>query len=181
MAGSPSFSHGVADYFIFHMSIVFSCLPSSLTLMPFFFFFNLTVLGLSCDMQDLSVSHRIFWCHAQALWSRYTSSVIAVHGSSCSKACGILVPLPGIEPTIPALYAFFPPWFFFFSFLPSIFHLPTFLFWFLFSLSSLVFTWPWRDEGTVSTKRSTGSIGHRAREGSGAEKTSLRDSERRVS
>lgn len=116
------------------------------------FFLNLTVLGLSCDVQGLPVSHSIFCCSAQTLWSRYTSSAVAVHGCSCSKACGILVPLPGTEPTTPALYDFFPSWFFFFSFLPSIFHLATFLFWFLFSLSSLVFTLPWRDEGLYKKK-----------------------------
>lgn len=156
MAGSPSFSHSVADYFIFYISTLFSCLHSSLTLMPFlfFFFFNLTVLGLCCDMQDLPVSHRIFRYGAQTLWSRHTSSVVAVHEFSCSKACGILVPLPGIEPTTPVLYAFppRPPIFLFFPFLPSIFHLATFLFWFLCSLSSLVFTWPWRDEGLYKKK-----------------------------
>lgn len=166
MAGSPSFSHSVADYFIFYISTLFSCLPSSLTLMPFlsfFFFFNLTVLGLCCDMQDLPVSHRIFRYGAQTLWSRHTSSVVAVHEFSCSKACGILVPLPGIEPTTPALYAFplaAPRFFFFFPFfLPS-------SIWPLFSSGSFVLSPHWSSPGhggmKDSTKRSMGGIGHRA-------------------
>ena len=39
----------------------------------------------------------------QALSLRHASSVVVAHGFSCSAACGILVPQPGIEPVSPAL------------------------------------------------------------------------------
>ena len=35
--------------------------------------------------------------------SKLKGSVVVAHGLSCSKACGILVPRPGIEPMFPAL------------------------------------------------------------------------------
>ena len=46
--------------------------------------------GLSCDTHDLSL---------QPL----DLSLVVSRGLSCSKACGILVPRPGINPSSPAL------------------------------------------------------------------------------
>ena len=40
---------------------------------------------------------------AWALSLRHVSSVVVACGLSCPEACGILVPLPGIEPMSPAL------------------------------------------------------------------------------
>ena len=42
-------------------------------------------------------------CGTQPLQLRRASSVAVVCGPSCPVACGILVPLPGIEPASPAL------------------------------------------------------------------------------
>ena len=41
-------------------------------------------------------------CGARALSLRCLSSVVEARGLSCPKACGILVPRPGIEPASPA-------------------------------------------------------------------------------
>ena len=50
----------------------------------------------------LVVAHGIFHCSVQILWLWHTCSVVGAQGPSF-KACGILVPWPGIEPTSPAL------------------------------------------------------------------------------
>ena len=73
--------------------------PSSSNLVPSFllqkgfFFFNLfiylTALGLSCIMRDLPM--------------RCTGSLVVVLGVSCSMACEILVPYPGVKPLSSAL------------------------------------------------------------------------------
>ena len=42
-------------------------------------------------------------CAMRALLLRRVSSVVVACGLSCPVACGILVPLPGIEPASPAL------------------------------------------------------------------------------
>ena len=58
----------------------------------FFFqnvFIYLVASGLSCNMWDL------------LLW--YTGSVVGACGLSCTRACGIFVPSPGIEPTFPCI------------------------------------------------------------------------------
>ena len=48
-----------------------------------FFFFNLAAWGPSCDMWDPHCS---------------TWTLVAELGLSCPVACGILVPLPGVNP-----------------------------------------------------------------------------------
>ena len=58
----------------------------------------MAVLGLSCGMWDLPVSWGIFHYGTQILYLRCKDSVVAAHRLSCSVACGILVPWPGIEP-----------------------------------------------------------------------------------
>ena len=45
----------------------------------------------------------IFCCSAQTLYSWCVGSVVAASDLSCSVACGILVPQPGIKPAYPAL------------------------------------------------------------------------------
>ena len=52
--------------------------------------------GLSCKMQDLRC---IMW----DLSSQHTDSLVVVHRTSFSAACGILVLRPGIKPVFPAL------------------------------------------------------------------------------
>ena len=54
-----------------------------------FSFTYLAVLGLSCGTRHLSV--------------KFTHSLLVAWGLSCSAACGILVPWPGIKPTSLAL------------------------------------------------------------------------------
>ena len=56
----------------------------------------LAVLGLSCGTGDLH-------CDQQDLLLQCVGSVVAASRFSCSKACGILVPHPGIEPMSPEL------------------------------------------------------------------------------
>ena len=46
----------------------------------------LAVLGLSCDLGTFTASFGIFLC--------CTDSLVVLHGLSCPKACGILVPRP---------------------------------------------------------------------------------------
>ena len=53
-------------------------------------------MGLSCNTQGLRCIIRDFFISAH-------NSLVAACGFSCSKACGILVPWPGIEPESPAL------------------------------------------------------------------------------
>ena len=65
----------------------FSC--HQLAVLCAFLFLFLAALGLSCHTWDLS------------LWS--VGSVAVACRLSCSEACGILVPRPGIEPASPAL------------------------------------------------------------------------------
>ena len=43
------------------------------------------------------------WVHRLDLWCRHMGTVVAASWLSCSSACGILVPQPGIEPVSPAL------------------------------------------------------------------------------
>ena len=57
----------------------------------FCFFFFLAELGLLCCT----------WAFSSGLW--VTGSVVVAHRLSCSTACGILVPQPGIKPASPAL------------------------------------------------------------------------------
>ena len=54
----------------------------------------LAASGLSCGMQDLCcvMCNLLLWHTVMT-----ASSVAAVSGLSCSRACGILVPWPGIE------------------------------------------------------------------------------------
>ena len=58
-------------------------------LLLFLIFIYLAVLDLSCIIWDLSLLHKDF--------------LGATLRFSCSKACGILVPPPGMEPMSPAL------------------------------------------------------------------------------
>ena len=59
------------------------------------------MLRLSCSMQDL--------CHSSqdslgvACNPEHVGSIVATHGLSCSVACGILVPQPGIKPKSPCI------------------------------------------------------------------------------
>ena len=46
-------------------------------------------------------AHRLSCCSRQA--PEHPGSVAVAHGLSCSAACGILAPLPGIKPLYPAL------------------------------------------------------------------------------
>ena len=55
-----------------------------------FFFFSPAVLGLGCIMQDL--------------WSQYMDSLVVACRLSCSAACGIFVPQPGVKYVSPALH-----------------------------------------------------------------------------
>ena len=55
----------------------------------------LAVSGLSCGTGD--------HCDQQDLLLQHVDSVVAASRLSCSKACGILVPHPGIEPVSPEL------------------------------------------------------------------------------
>ena len=69
---------------------------------------SLAVLGLSWGMQDLCCIMGVFCCGAQTLvgargLQRTQASVIVALSLSCSAACGILVPWPGIKSTSPAL------------------------------------------------------------------------------
>ena len=57
---------------------------------------SLAVSGLSCELREL-------WRVFQDLSSQRTSSLLEAHVLSCSVACGILIPQPGIEPMSPAL------------------------------------------------------------------------------
>ena len=56
-----------------------------------------TVLCCYCFV----VAHGLSSCGIQV--PKHSSSVVAVHGLSCSMACRILLPWPGIKPTFPAL------------------------------------------------------------------------------
>ena len=79
----------------------------------FIYFIYLAVLGLSCGAQDLHCGVRaperagrlLSSCSAWA--PERTASVVAARRLSCPVACGILVPLPGIKPTSPALEGIF--------------------------------------------------------------------------
>ena len=62
-------------------------------LLKIFIYFTLSVLVVACRIFIMSC--RIFSCGAQIL--------VVAHRVSCSEACGILVPRPGIEPVSPAL------------------------------------------------------------------------------
>ena len=66
----------------------------------FFYKINsyLTVLGFSCHPWDLCCVTGTFHC---------ADSLTVVCGLSCSTACGIFVPLPGIESMCPALHGGF--------------------------------------------------------------------------
>ena len=52
----------------------------------------------------LRASCSVFCCSTWTLWLWHTGSVVAARRPSCSEACGILVPWPGIEPKSPALH-----------------------------------------------------------------------------
>ena len=56
--------------------------------------------------QVLVASHKIIM---QDFSWQHRDSLVVVHGLSCSTACGILVPQPGIEPVSPALQGRFLP------------------------------------------------------------------------
>ena len=68
--------------------------------LPHFFFFFLAVTGLSWHMGS-SLHHVVsLLCHMDSLVAAHG---LGACGLSCSAACGILVPRPGIEPASPAL------------------------------------------------------------------------------
>ena len=95
-------------------------------------FFNIYLfghIGISCSMQDLhcvlwdsslqctgslDVDHGLWSAQAQKLWQAgslivvqglqsSSASAVAAHGLSCSMACGIMFPCPGINPICPVL------------------------------------------------------------------------------
>ena len=61
-----------------------------------YLFVCLAALGLSCNTRHLR-------CIVWDLSLQHTDSLVVVHGLSCSKAYGILVPRPGIKPKCLAL------------------------------------------------------------------------------
>ena len=67
----------------------------------FFFelFISLAVLGVRC------FQHRVLWDLSCGSWTHYcgVGAQYLWHWLSCSEACGILVPWPGIKPASPAL------------------------------------------------------------------------------
>ena len=69
-----------------------------ISLFGFFFFllFSLASLGLSCSTWESSL------CHVGYFGAVPAGSVVVAHRPSCLEACGILVPLPGMEPVSPA-------------------------------------------------------------------------------
>ena len=67
----------------------------------------MAVLGLSCGMWDLPVSWGLFHYGTRILYLQCKGSVVAAHRLSCSAACGILVPWPGIKPMSSALQGWF--------------------------------------------------------------------------
>ena len=81
----------------------------------FFFFYYLfillcRILAVACRI--FIASWGIFHWSAQTLCSgtrapECAGSVVVTGGLSCSTACGILVPWPGIEPSSPALQSWF--------------------------------------------------------------------------
>ena len=76
-------------------------------------FIFLAASGLSCDSQDLSLhrglfvsAHRFLSSCGMRVFSfllRRASSVVVARGLSCTAACGISVPRPGVDTMSPAL------------------------------------------------------------------------------
>ena len=66
-----------------------------------YLFVYLVASGLHCVVWVLSLRcmDSLVVAHVHQSWG----SVVRAHGLSCSAACGILVPRPGIKPTSPAL------------------------------------------------------------------------------
>ena len=88
--------------FIYLFSLFFGCIGSSLWCAGF----SLVVAcGFSLSSCGAWTPERVgsVVCSMQALSLRRESSVVVARGLSCPKACGILVPRPGIEPASPAL------------------------------------------------------------------------------
>ena len=77
-------------------------------LLIFKLFVYLATLSLSCGMWDVHCVMRdlLMWCVDSGCGTQapeHVGSVAAMLELSCSKACGILVPQPGMKPTSPAL------------------------------------------------------------------------------
>ena len=73
-----------------------------------YLFAYLAVSGLCCSTRDLPciVWDLLWWCTDAGLcncgsWAH--NWVVEAVGLRCSVACGILIPLPGVEPMFPAL------------------------------------------------------------------------------
>ena len=66
-----------------------------------FFFFNMYLFFFSCIRSQLC--HVGSFVAARRLSPECWCSVVVVHGLSCSRACRILVPQPGMEVRSPAL------------------------------------------------------------------------------
>ena len=62
---------------------------------------------LLCHVQSFAVVHGPSSCDSLA--PEHTGAVVVAHGLSCSTACGVLAPCPGIEPTSSALQGGFLP------------------------------------------------------------------------
>ena len=92
----------IVKIFIYLFSLFFGCIGSSLWCAGF----SLVVAcGFSLSSCGAWTPERVgsVVCSMQALSLRCESSVVVARGLSCPKACGILVPRPGIEPASPAL------------------------------------------------------------------------------
>ena len=56
---------------------------------------------LGCDTESFVMVRRLLQLRREG--SRVCGPVVAAHGLSCPSACGVLVPLPGIQPSPTAL------------------------------------------------------------------------------
>ena len=72
-----------------------------------YLFIYLTALSLCCNTWIFIVSCGGFHHGPWTPWLWCTGSVVVACGLSCSKACCILVPWPGVEPMSPALQSGF--------------------------------------------------------------------------
>ena len=100
----PLFASGIWPPFLLPLHSHFQLKMNLLFLK--YLFIPLIASGLSCRQGGFSLHHLSVWpmdslsrCGLQA--PEHSGPVVAAHGLSCSEACGILVPLPGIKPTSP--------------------------------------------------------------------------------
>ena len=79
--------------------------PYAIFFLFFFFFFFPAASGLSCSMRDLFVAARgpLSSCGVLVFSLSLWCAGSRARELSCPRACGILVPQPGIKPVSPAL------------------------------------------------------------------------------